>query len=127
MQLIERLGLAARAQFLAASWLERDWAHALGRFDLILCNPPYVESDAELDRDVRDFEPASALFAGAEGLDDYRAIIPQLGKLLFPGGVAVLEIGATQEQAVTALARESGFAVTMHRDLGERPRALVLR
>ncbi len=122
-----RLDLAERVEFREASWLEPGWSDDLGRFDLVLCNPPYVELDAELDRDVRDYEPASALFAGREGLDDYRAIVPQLGKLLRPGGLAVLEIGATQEGAVTAIARESGFAVTMHRDLGGRPRALVLR
>ena len=70
---------------------------------------------------------ASALFAGHAGLDDYRVIIPQLGTLLLPGGVAVLEIGAMQYAAVSALARESGFAVTLRRDLAGRPRALVLR
>ncbi len=123
----EKLDLTGRAQFLRASWLEEGWADQLGQFDLVLCNPPYVEADALLDPDVRDYEPASALFAGPEGLDDYRAIVPQLGKLLVPGGVAVLEIGATQEEAVGAIARDSGFAVSMRRDLAGRPRALVLR
>ena len=123
----EKLGLTGRAQFLRASWLEEGWADQLGQFDLVLCNPPYVEADALLDPDVRDYEPASALFAGPEGIDDYRAIVPQLGKLLVPGGMAVLEIGATQEEAVTAIARDSGFAVSMRRDLAGRPRALVLR
>ncbi|KWV93948.1 peptide chain release factor N(5)-glutamine methyltransferase [Erythrobacter sp. AP23] len=122
-----RLGLADRAHFHKASWHEAGWCDDLGQFDLILCNPPYVETDAQLEPDVRDYEPASALFAGPEGLDDYRAIIPQLGKLLLPGGVAVLEIGATQQEAVAGIARESGFAVSMHRDLGGRPRALILR
>ncbi|MBX7501041.1 peptide chain release factor N(5)-glutamine methyltransferase [Qipengyuania sp. YG27] len=122
----ERLGLADRAQFVRASWLDEGWAAPLGQFDLILCNPPYVETGAALDPDVRDYEPASALFAGVEGLDDYHAIVPHLGKLLFPGGVVVLEIGATQEDAVSQLARESGFAVTMQQDLGGRPRALIL-
>ncbi|MBX7481531.1 peptide chain release factor N(5)-glutamine methyltransferase [Qipengyuania qiaonensis] len=123
----KRLGLAGRAQFLRASWLEEGWADRLGAFDLVLCNPPYVETDAVLDPDVRDYEPAAALFAGPDGLDDYRAIVPQLGKLLAPGGLAIFEIGATQEEAVTGLARDSGFAVTMRRDLAGRPRALLLR
>ena len=120
------LGLAERAQFREASWLDSGWADALGRFDLVLCNPPYVETGARLDPDVRDYEPASALFAGPEGLDDYRAIIPQLGKLLAPGGVAVLEIGAAQGQAVRALASESGYTVALRRDIGGRDRALIL-
>ena len=123
----QRLGLAKRAQFVQANWLESGWAHDLGRFDLVLCNPPYVESDAILDPDVREFEPATALFAGPEGLDDYRAIVPQLGKLLVPGGVAIFEIGAGQAEAVGAIASESGFAAETRRDLADRPRALILR
>lgn len=123
----QRLGLAERAQFVQANWLESGWAHDLGRFDLVLCNPPYVESDAVLDPDVREFEPATALFAGPEGLDDYRAIVPQLGKLLVPGGVAIFEIGAGQAEAVGAIASESGFAPETRRDLADRPRALILR
>lgn len=123
----QRLGLAERAQFVQANWLESGWAHDLGRFDLVLCNPPYVESDAILDPDVREFEPATALFAGPEGLDDYRAIVPQLGKLLVPGGVAIFEIGAGQAEAVGAIASESGFAAQTRRDLADRPRAMILR
>ncbi len=123
----QRLGLAKRAQFVQANWLESGWAHDLGRFDLVLCNPPYVESDAILDPDVREFEPATALFAGPEGLDDYRAIVPQLGKLLVPGGVAIFEIGAGQAEAVGAIASESGFAAQTRRDLADRPRAMILR
>ena len=124
----QRLGLGRKqAKFLLRDWTQPGWTEGLGQFDLVLCNPPYVEEDAALDPDVRDYEPPAALFAGPEGLDDYRVIIPQLGKLLLAGGVAVLEIGATQEEAVCAIARESGFAVTTHYDLGQRPRALVLR
>lgn len=122
-----RLGLAGKAEFRLASWHDAGWANDLGRFDLILCNPPYVETGAQLDPDVRDYEPASALFAGPEGLDDYRVIIPQLGKLLLPGGVAVLEIGSTQGDVVTSLGRESGFEIELRHDLGGRPRAVILR
>ena len=120
------LGLAQRAQFREASWLDSGWADALGRFDLVLCNPPYVESDAELDPDVRDYEPASALFAGAEGLDDYRALMPQLARLLTPDGVVIFEIGAGQADAVTALAEAEGYSATLRRDLAGRARALVM-
>ncbi len=123
---VEALGLRPQARFVAADWHADGWAEGLGTFDLILCNPPYVESDEALDAQVRDFEPASALFSGPEGLDDYRALIPQLGKLLLPGGVAILEIGAGQADAVGALAEASGFAASLRRDLAQRPRALVL-
>ena len=116
------LRLDERAQF-----REGDWTKGIGgTFDIILCNPPYIEADAALMRDVADFEPPEALFAGADGLEDYRQIIPGLASLLTPRGVAVLEIGAAQRDAVTALAHEAGFVVQCRRDLGGRDRALVL-
>lgn len=120
------LGLEARARMVLADWTQAGWADGLGRFDLILANPPYVESDAALDPSVRDYEPAGALFAGDEGLDDYRVLIPQLPDLLMPGGVAVIEIGHQQAQAVGQIAAQAGFAVKLRLDLANRPRALVL-
>ena len=86
-----------------------------------------METTVELPRSVRDYEPAEALYAGPEGLDDYRVLVPQLPALLVGGGVAVLEIGATQPEAVSAIAEESGFRSEMRRDLAGRPRALILR
>lgn len=120
------LGLAERARMVERDWHARDWTAGLGGFDLVLCNPPYVEDAAVLAPDVRDFEPASALFAGPEGLDDYRVVIPALRDLLANGGVAVLEIGSTQERAVSEIARAAGFAPAMRRDLGGHPRAVIL-
>ena len=121
-----RLGLAKRARLLKADWREPGWADSLGRFDLILANPPYVEDTAELSPSVRDHEPSAALFAGPEGLDDYRILIPQLAGLLTGHGVALVEIGATQAAAVSAMATVAGFSVKLHRDLANRPRALEL-
>jgi release factor glutamine methyltransferase len=118
--------VAGRSVWHVRNWREAGWAEDLGTFDLILCNPPYVAHAAELDRQVRDFEPASALFAGHEGLDDYRILMPQLRALMKPGAIAVLEIGADQAGRVGALAAASGFAVEMRRDLAGRPRALIL-
>ena len=122
-----RLAMAQRARILHEDWSRPGWANTLGRFDLILANPPYVEDAAELEPQVRGHEPAGALFAGFDGLDAYRVLIPQLPALLEPHGVAVLEIGSTQADAVTALARTAGFAAALHRDLADRPRALALQ
>ena len=116
------LGMAARASFRRG-----DWGEGLdGRFDLILANPPYIGTGEPLPEQVRRYEPGSALFAGAEGLDEYRRIVPDLRRLLAPGGGAVLEIGWTQAEPVSAIARNGGFAVTLYKDLGGRPRALLL-
>jgi release factor glutamine methyltransferase len=103
-----------------------NWTNGIDeRFDLVLCNPPYVESGADLDRQVRDYEPASALFAGPDGLDDYRILAPQLARVT--GSVACIEIGYTQAAAVTALLEAEGFAVSLRRDLGGRDRCLVAK
>lgn len=121
------LDLAACARMIAADWHQPGWAERLGTFDLILANPPYVEEDAPLDPDVARFEPAGALFAGPDGLDDYRVLIPQLPALLAPGGVAVLEIGHTQAPAVAEIAAAAGFLAEVRPDLAGRPRAVLLR
>ena len=121
------LGLAERARLEFGDWTQPDWAVGLGRFDLILANPPYVEDSADLAASVREHEPAGALFAGAEGLDNYRLLIPQLPALLALGGVAVVEIGHSQADAVTAIAAASGLNATLHHDLGGRPRALEFK
>lgn len=117
---------AGVARFVQRDWVKRGWGAGLGTFDLVIANPPYVEDGADLDASVRDFEPARALFAGPEGLDAYRVLIPQLPGLLAPAGIAVLEIGWRQGDAVTGIARTAGFEVTLRRDLADRPRALIL-
>jgi len=121
------LGLSARCRMLAADWTLPGWSAELGAFDLILANPPYVEESAALAPSVRDYEPSGALFAGADGLDDYRALIPQLPALLSENGICAVEIGATQAGAVRQIAEQSGFSVVLRKDLGGRPRALLLR
>lgn len=120
-----RNGLAGRAAFLAG-----DWAAALSaRFDLVLSNPPYIESAVipGLMPEVAGHEPGRALDGGADGLQAYRAITAALPGLLVPGGIAVLELGQGQGPAVAALAEAAGLAIRGCRaDLGGTDRALVL-
>ena len=121
------LGLADRAEMILADWTRPGWSDGLGGpFDLILANPPYVESGAALEPSVRDHEPAAALFSGPDGLDDYRVLIPQLPGLLAPEGTACVEIGASQDDAVIALAQGAGLATRLHRDLADRPRVVEM-
>ncbi len=114
------------AQFERRDWRMPGWTAGLGAFDLILCNPPYVEENASLAPNVCDFEPHSALFSGPEGLDDYRILIPQIADLLNTGGTAIFEIGATQGEAVRAIAGKAGFQSSICHDLANRPRAVIL-
>ena len=117
-----RLGLEPRVKL-----KEGDWAKGIAeKFDLILCNPPYVAEDAELGPGVRDYEPDEALFAGKEGLDAYRELAPQLPGLLNPGGLAAVEIGLDQAEAVTELLTRDGLQAKVATDLGGRKRAVLL-
>ena len=119
----ERLGLAGRAAFQFG-----DWAKGLtSRFDLILCNPPYVATDAETGPGVADYEPAEALFAGADGLDHYRSLAPVIGGLLNPAGLAAIEIGHDQAERTSALFLAAGHPTQLARDLADRPRALLIQ
>jgi release factor glutamine methyltransferase len=122
----EDLGFGNRADFKVVSWRETGWASGLGQFDLILCNPPYVETDAQLQPSVHDFEPHQALYSGPEGLEDYRILIPQIPALLTANGIAIFEIGQGQEQAVSKLAASAGLVSHPHKDLAGIVRALCM-
>lgn len=117
-----RLGFEQRLKFKIGDWAEE----VTEGFDLILCNPPYVAEGAELGPGVREFEPDEALFAGETGLDAYRALAPQLPKLLNPGGLAAVEIGQDQGKAVTGLLARDGLEARVARDFGDRARAVLL-
>ena len=117
----ELLNLADRASFRLGNWADG----VAGDFDLILCNPPYIAADESLPAEVREHEPGAALFAGPDGLDDYRVIATQLPPLIAPGGMAAIEIGATQAEAVSALLIAQGLNVAVRRDLAGRDRCLI--
>lgn len=121
-----RLGLASRSAFVCG-----DWGGSLGsgRFDVIVANPPYIDAQSllRLDPTVRCFEPTGALCGGADGLEAYRQLAPQLPRLLIPAGFAVIEIGEGQRQAAGSILGAHGVtAFGVGRDLGGRERCLVL-
>ena len=102
-----RLGLAPRAAFVACNYT----GALAGPFDLIVSNPPYIRSSdiAELDREVRDYDPICALDGGADGLDAYRAIVPEAARLLAPGGTLIVESGYGQSGPILQLMQASGL------------------
>jgi release factor glutamine methyltransferase len=121
------LGLAARARFVAC-----DYAKTLaGPFDLIVSNPPYIPSAdiAGLAIEVRDHDPRSALDGGADGLDAYRALVPQAASLLASGGALVVEGGQGQSGQIEALMTAAGLVAgnPAKADLGGIPRAIAGR
>ncbi|WP_339822332.1 peptide chain release factor N(5)-glutamine methyltransferase [uncultured Parasphingorhabdus sp.] len=124
----DALGLADQSKFLLLDWTLPDWTGPLGSgFDLVLANPPYVSTNAQLSADVAEYEPHRALFAGEDGMDDYRIIIPGLENLLSPTGMALLEIGFDQADEVSELASDNGYHIELKKDLGKNDRLLILR
>jgi release factor glutamine methyltransferase len=120
-------GLADRATFVAC-----DYATGLsGPFDLIVSNPPYVRAAdiAGLAAEVRDYDPRAALDGGADGLDAYRALIPQAAGLLAPGGALVVEAGQGQSGPIQGLMTAAGLtaAGAPKADLAGTQRALAGR
>jgi release factor glutamine methyltransferase len=121
-----RHGVESRLTFVLG-----DFGDALagdGGFEVILANPPYV-SEAEyacLSREVRDFEPKSALVPGVSGLEAYRSIAPAAFAALGPGGLLVAEIGCAQAEAVSGIFSGAGFSdLAVRKDLAGHPRVVV--
>ena len=119
------LGLADRLALLRS-----DWTAGLGdgSFDLAVSNPPYIATEVieTLEPEVRDHEPRLALDGGADGLDHYRLLAPEILRVLKPGGMFAVEIGYDQKQAVEALFRSAGAqGVTTIPDLSTRDRVVI--
>jgi release factor glutamine methyltransferase len=120
-----QVGVADRASFIAC-----DYASGLsGAFDLIVSNPPYICSAdiISLATEVRDHDPMAALDGGADGLDAYRALIPQAAALLTAGGALIVEAGQGQSSDIEALMNAAGLirGLAPKADLGGIRRAVA--
>jgi len=122
-----RNGFVDRVRFIEGDLLEPVVSE---HFDIVVSNPPYVPASdrTALDVEVRDYEPAQALFAGEDGLAIYRRLIPAAFGALVPGGFLALEIGYGQQEAIHALLAGAGFsAIAFSEDLQKIPRVAVAR
>jgi release factor glutamine methyltransferase len=123
----ERLGFAKRVRFLQGDLLG---PVAGEQFEFVISNPPYVPAGdrATLDVEVRDYEPAQALFAGDDGLAIYSRLIPAAFSALVPGGYVLLEIGYGQQEPIRALLAGAGFKdIEFFADLQGIPRVAAAR
>ncbi|HEX6957190.1 MAG TPA: peptide chain release factor N(5)-glutamine methyltransferase [Ferrovibrio sp.] len=121
-----RLGLSARARF-----RQGDWGAGLdGRFDILIANPPYIETAAidGLEPEVAHHEPRLALDGGADGMAAYRRLIPDLARLAAPNAAVALEVGQGQDVAVAGLLEAAGFGeIAVKADLAGIGRAVLAR
>ena len=120
----EKFNVQNKIDFFKSDWLEA----VKGSFDLIISNPPYIgliEKD-EIPAEVIKYDPEIALFAGRDGLDAYKKIIPNLAKFLNPDGFVVLEIGAYQSNQVKNMMNAIGFIDTkIIKDLSGKDRLVA--
>lgn len=127
MRNAEHNDLADRSKFICADWTQAGWSDLLPKpFDLIISNPPYIADHEQLMADVVKFEPASALFAGDDGLDDYKILIPQLHNLMSADSKILLEIGCRQARCVSVIAEELGYLTFVKQDLAGLDRVVSL-
>ena len=99
-----------------------------GKYDLILSNPPYIKKlDLyKLDKDVRNFEPISALNGGLDGLSEIRKVIIKSSELIKRNGKLIIEIAFNQKNEVTKLLKENGFYIdTVIKDLAKNDRCII--
>ena len=126
----EALGLSDRVKVISGDLGSSIPERYLGRFDLIVSNPPYVPTAVldDIPHEVSAFEPALALDGGADGLDLFRRMAPWAHRALKAGGAFACELHETHLEEAAAIARGAGFAdARIVRDLADRPRVLVCR
>ena len=118
---------AQMVRVVQGSWFEALPAHLRASLDMVVANPPYIaDNDPEVHRDVSRWEPHLALFSGDDGLRDLRVIAAGAHEWLRPGGALVLEIGASQGGAVSALLSSAGFVdIAIRPDLTGRDRIAI--
>lgn len=121
-----RLNLSDRAEFRRSSWM----AEVSEKFDLVVSNPPYIDSATyrTLAPEVQEWEPRGALEAGADGLEAYRVLARDTPRALRPGGRLLLEIGYDQADTVPPLLAAAGFTgISVLPDLNGKPRVVFAR
>jgi release factor glutamine methyltransferase len=120
----EKLNVSDRIAFIESNWLES----VGGEFDIIISNPPYIESKIipELDKNVRDYDPMLALDGGEEGLFPYKVILPQIRTYLKKSGMMAMEHGYDQGEQLQRLCSDTGLSdVQTHKDLGGLDRVVT--
>ena len=103
----------------------------VSQFDLIVCNPPYVSTSEyeNLDKNIKDYEPQSALLAGEDGMDVYQKIVEKVDDFLKPGAALMLEIGYAQGPTVRELLEQTGTfgEIKIEKDFHDNDRIVIAK
>ena len=119
-------GVGGRCHFALSRWADA----VSGPFDLIVSNPPYIASGVipTLDEEVREHDPRLALDGGPDGLEPYRILLSEAGRLFAPGGLLAVEIGYDQAEELRSLAGSHGLEILrIAHDLSGNPRCVAMR
>ena len=122
----EKFNVENKIQFLKSDWFE----NVEGIFDMIISNPPYIGwvEQNKISTEVKKYDPEIALFAGYDGFDAYKKIIPSLSKFLNQDGLVVLEVGASQSSQVKDIMNSFGFFdVEILKDLSGKKRVVAAK
>lgn len=117
------------AHLLQADFVQDGWEKNIGKFDIIVSNPPYIPTNDidKLSEDVKNYDPLLALDGGGDGLNAYRALVKVLPRLLVKDGHAFFEIGIGQKCAVSDLLRQAGFSqIHVAQDYGHIDRVVFV-
>ncbi|MBY0462968.1 MAG: peptide chain release factor N(5)-glutamine methyltransferase [Alphaproteobacteria bacterium] len=118
---VASLGFTDRSTFCLSNWAE----NVQGVYDLIISNPPYIGRDEPLEKNVKDFDPPLALYAGKNGIEAYQILFSQIGRLCHPKTKIFMEIGKGQRKSVALIAKENGFILqNVYKDLAGIERVL---
>lgn len=130
LEIAQKNGKGYNAKFVKDDIFKSDFAKNLGVFDIIISNPPYIPTEdiKELGENVRLYDPLLALDGGKDGLDAYRALAKQTGKLLKENGLVFFEIGIHQKEDVTKIMQNENFErIAVKKDLGGITRVLIFK
>ena len=138
----KRLNLSKKLHYAQINWFEKKWIQNIksiiekeklfskNKFDIIVCNPPYIKSSEikKLQIEVKNYDPLISLDGGIDGCDSYKAIFKDLSKLLSNNGVCFVEIGYDMLEDIKIIIKESNLnLIKVYKDFQGHGRVIEIK